>query len=75
LHTNRCEQILHDLHSEDPRLCPTLQKDTDARLIWREDGNSVRVLVYDLPNSKSRMWITSTRDEIGFVVTRVSLIR
>ncbi len=75
LHTSRCEQILRGLHSEDPRLCPTLQKDTNATLICREDGNSVRVLVYDLPNSKSRVWITSTRDEGGFVVTKVSLIR
>jgi hypothetical protein len=75
LHTSRCEQILRDLHSEDPRFCPTLQKNRNATLIWREDGKSVRVLVYDLPNSNSRVWISSTRDEIGFVVTRVSLIR
>jgi hypothetical protein len=75
LHSSRCEQVLHDLHSEDPRLCPILQKDTDMRLIWREDGDSVRVLVYDLPKSKSRLWITSTRSDVGFVVTRVSLIR
>jgi hypothetical protein len=75
LHSSRCEQVLHDLHSEDPRLCPILQKDTDMRLIWREDGDSVRVLVYDLPKGNSRLWITSTRSDVGSVVTRVSLIR
>jgi len=75
LHTSRCQGILHELHSEDPRLCPVLKEDRDARLIWREDGDSVRVLVYDLPKSKARLWITSTRGEIGFAVKRVSLIR
>jgi len=75
LHTNRCEQILHDLHSEDPRLCSTVGQSTTAGLIWRQDGESVRVLVYDLPETKSRLWITSTRGEVGFVVTKVSLIR
>ena len=75
LHTNRCEQILHDLHSEDPRLCSTVGQSTTARLIWRQDGESVRVLAYDLPETKSRLWITSTRGEVGFVVTKVSLIR
>jgi len=75
LHTSRCQGILHELHSEDPRLCPVLKEDKDARLIWREDGDSVRVLVYDLPKSKARLWITSTRGEIGFAVKRVSLIR
>ena len=75
LHSSRCEHILHDLNSEDPRLCPILREDSSARLIWREDGDSVRVLVYDLSKSRSRLWITSSRGEIGFVVTRVSLIR
>jgi hypothetical protein len=76
LHTSRCEQILHDLHSDDPRICTLMKENGIARLIWRQDGSSTRVLVYDLPPSKSRLWITSSRDpEIGFVVSGVSLIQ
>jgi hypothetical protein len=62
LHTNRCEQILHDLQSEDPSICPVLREYGTGSLIWREDRDSNRVLVYDLSRSKSRLWITSSRD-------------
>ncbi len=46
-----------------------------ARLIWREDGNLTRVLVYHLPESAANLWITSRRDEVGFIVDGLSLIR
>jgi hypothetical protein len=75
LRTNRCGQILRNLHFDDSRICPVIKEDMNARLIWREDGPSTRVLVYDLSRSKSRLWITSRRDEVGFVVSGVSLIR
>ena len=75
LRTNRCEQILRDLHSDNPHFCPILREDASASLICREDRESKRVLVYDLPRSKSRLWITSTRSEGGFGVSGVSLIR
>ena len=75
LRTNRCEQILRDLHSRDSRICSVMSGNKTARLIWREDGSFKRVLVYHLPESDSNLWITSRRDEVGFVVDGVSLIR
>jgi len=75
LRTSRCGQILRDFHSEDMRICEVLREDKNPRLIWRQDGEMIRMLVYDLPRSKSRLWITSSRDEVGFVVSAVSLIR
>jgi hypothetical protein len=76
LRTSRCEQILRDLNSENSRICSTMSRNKIARLIWREDGSTARVLVYHLPESQSRLWITSHRDpEVGFVVNGVSLIR
>jgi hypothetical protein len=75
LRTDHCQQILRDLHSDDGRICPILREDSSASLIWRQDGESVRVLVYDLPRTKSRLWITSSRDEPGFIVREISLIR
>jgi len=76
LRTNQCEQVLRELHSDDSRVCSTMQQNKHARLIWREDGSTSRVLVYHLPESNSNLWITSGRDpEIGFIVNRVSLIK
>jgi hypothetical protein len=69
--TSRCEQILRDLHSEDPRICPTMSGNKSARLIWRKDESMTRVIVYHLPESDSNLWITSHRDEVGFVVDGV----
>ena len=75
LRTNRCEQILRSLRSEDSRTCSIMRANKSARLIWRQDNSTNRLLVYDLPESKSRLWITSHLDEVGFVVSGVSLIR
>jgi hypothetical protein len=75
LRTSRCEQILRDLHSEDSRICSAMSQSKSSHLIWREDRSTTRVLVYDLPGSKSRLWITWRRDEVGFVVNGISLIR
>ena len=75
LHTSRCEEILSNLHSDGDRICPAMQEAESARLIWREDGETTRILVYDLPKSKSRLQITFSREEAGFAVSAVSLIR
>jgi hypothetical protein len=52
-----------------------MSQSKSSHLIWREDRSTTRVLVYDLPGSKSRLWITWRRDEVGFVVNGISLIR
>src|SRR4029077_19233870 len=76
LRTSRCQQILRDLHSDDSQICSVMSQNKSARLIWREDGSTMRILVYHLPESGSRVWITSRRDaEVGFVVDSVSMIR
>lgn len=75
LRTARCEVILTGLHSDDSRLCPILREDASATLIWREDGERRRILAYDLARSRSRLWINSSLEDVGFVVTKVSLIR
>ena len=75
LRTSRCEQILRDLHSADSPTCSIMSANKSARLIWREDGSTSRVLVYHLPESDSNLWIRSVRDEAGFGVDSVSLIR
>jgi hypothetical protein len=73
LQTNRCESILHDLHSEDARICPLLRNDVAHRLIWRRDDEFQRELAYK--RGDSILWIYSSRDEAGFGVTHISLIR
>ena len=75
LRTSRCEQLLRDLHSEDPQLCSVMSGNKRARLIWREDKSTERVLVYHLPESSSNLWITSRLDEVGFLVDGVTIIR
>jgi hypothetical protein len=75
LRTSRCEQVLRNLHSQDSRICPAMSQSKSSHLTWREDGSTTRVLVYDLPGSKSRLWIKSRRDEAGFVVDGISLVR
>src|SRR5215467_6532471 len=75
LRTSHCEQILHDLHSDEPRTCSIMRENKSARLIWREDESTSRVLVYHLLESDSNLWITSRLDEGGFAVDGVSTIR
>jgi len=76
LRTNRCEQILRDLNSDASQVCLIMKQNKGARLIWRQDESTSRVLVYHLPESKSNLRITSRRDpEVGFIVSGVSLIR
>ena len=75
LRTSKCGKILQDFSSDSQRICPVMSANRSARLIWRADGDSARVLIYDLPESKSRLWITFAMDESGWEVRKVSLIR
>ena len=75
LRTTKCAEILQGFNSDPQRICPAMSANRYARLIWRADGESARVLVYDLPESKSRLWITFAMDESGWEVRKVSLIR
>ena len=75
LRTSRCEKILSDFHSEDSRICSAMRENKSARLIWREDKSTMCVLVYRLPESRSNLWITSRRDEAGFIADGISMIR
>jgi hypothetical protein len=75
LRTTKCAEILQGFNSNPERMCPVMSANRYARLIWRADGESARVLVYDLPESKSRLQIIFALDESGCEVRRVSLIR
>jgi hypothetical protein len=75
LRTTKCAEILQGFKSNPERICPVMSANRYTRLIWRADGESARVLVYDLPESKSRLWITFALDESGWEVRKVSLIR
>jgi hypothetical protein len=76
LRTKRCEQILRNVRSEDSQICSILSENRSAGLVWRQDQNTTRVLVYHLPEDNSNLWITSRRDpEVGFIVDGVSLVR
>ena len=71
-----CDRVIAALASgSDDRICGVLRQDSEADLIWRDDKANSQVLVYDLPQSRSRLWIVLMRDEVGFEVRNVSLIR
>jgi hypothetical protein len=74
LKTDNCPEIIKEF-SNDNRICPTVQGSHSERLIWRQDGPFTRVLVYDLTGKHARLWITFTREESGFGVRNVSLVR
>ncbi len=74
LHTLECDKIIAPF-SSDNRICRVLRQDRQADLIGRKDGESCRVLVYDLPRSRSRLWVQFVRDQSGFEIRSVSLIR
>jgi protein-S-isoprenylcysteine O-methyltransferase Ste14 len=74
LRTPGCEQIVHSLNSEE-RICAVLHSNRESSLIWREDADSGRVLVYDLPDVRARLWVIFGRHESGFEVDQISIIR
>jgi hypothetical protein len=81
LRTGKCEQIVRERLSEDPaRICPILQGSTKASLIWLDPVNRSnlapgRRLVYDLPESKSRLFVYFGNSEAGWGVNTASLLR
>lgn len=77
LKTADCPQIVRELDGEgsDSRVCSAMQNRSRGVLVWRRDGDHQRVLVYDLANQQARLWITFRRDEGGFVISGVSVVR
>jgi len=74
LRTSNCQTIVKEF-SDDPRICPVLQTSHHARLVWREDGDSSRMLVYDIPEKRARLWISFSREEGGLGVRSISVVR
>jgi hypothetical protein len=74
LRTNNCETIAKQF-SVDARLCAVLENTHRARLVWRQDQPNSRVLVYQLPEKHARVWISPSREEPGFVVRSISVVR
>ncbi len=74
LKTSRCQTIVRDFNG-DPGICPIMQNTHRVSLVWRKDGDFSRVLVYDLVGRRNRLWITFSREESGFGVSAISVIR
>jgi hypothetical protein len=82
LRTGKCEQIARERLNADPkRICPVLRDNTKASLVWldperrdRTRGYS-RMLVYDLPEAKTRLVVYFRNSDIGWGVDTVALLR
>ncbi len=78
LRTDKCEQIVRSVNRRedyDPRVCSVMNQTSGHSLLWRQDGDSAKVLVYAVPEKHARLWIGFRRDEVGFVVSSVSVLR
>lgn len=78
LRTDKCDSIVRELdrgQDYDPRICSVLLKTTGQELVWRQDGESAKVLVYAIREKQARVWIAFRRDEAGFMVSSVSVVR
>jgi len=78
LRSDKCGQIVRDLNGNsnyDPRICSVMNKTTGHSLVWRQDGESTRILVYGVPEKSARLWVVMRRDEVGFIVSTVSVVR
>jgi hypothetical protein len=77
LRTGKCDQIVRELDRDhyDPRVCSVMSDTTQSSLVWRQDGESARVLVYAIPERRARLWIAFRRDEVGLTVSSVSVVR
>jgi len=76
LKTGGCQRVVQSLSGGKdyhPRVCLVMGKTGSHNLIWREDGEQSRVLVYDIPEEQARLWITFRRHESGFEVSSVSV--
>lgn len=77
LRTDKCDGIVRELDRDDYdlRVCSVMSKTTQYSLVWRQDGESARVLVYAIPEKRARLWIAFRRDEVGLTVSSVSVVR
>lgn len=74
LRSSDCREIVRRLNSEE-RVCAVMHENVNSILIWREDKDSSSMLVYDLPDEGSRLWVSLIRREEGLVVDSVSVVR
>jgi hypothetical protein len=78
LETGDCQRVMQALSSAtdyDPRVCLVMSSSRKHSLVWRKDGEQSRVLVYDIPQKRARLWITFHRYESGFAISSVSVAR
>jgi len=75
LRTGNCQAIVKEFSDDGPRICSVLQTTRRSRLVWRQDGTLNRMLVYDVPEKQARLWIGFAREEGGWQVRSVSIVR
>ena len=76
LQSARCEEVVRSFREDENRICSAIRGTKKSRLVWREDGPTVHLLVYEFPQTRSRLWITFDQgDESGWGVRHISLIR
>jgi hypothetical protein len=59
----------------DPRVCLVMHDTAKYSLVWREDREQDCMLVYRIPEKQANLWIASRRDESGFEISWVSVVR
>lgn len=74
LRTSNCQTILKQFGRQTD-ICTVLQSGRRATLVWRRDDESRRMLVYDIPEKQARLSISFSREEAGFVISSVSMVR
>ncbi len=81
LRTAQCEKIVRDrLQAEPAQICPVLRSNSGATLIWlgprqHDPRGDSRQLFYDLPENKVRLLVYFGRDEWGWGIRTVSVLR
>ena len=78
LRSDNCPKILRDLGGSDqpdPRVCSVMSGTRVHSLVWRQDGELAQVLVYAILERRARLWISFRRDEVGLVISGVSVVR
>jgi len=78
LRTEKCERIVREFEVGDidaPRVCAVMSQTKGHSLVWRQDEESSKFLVYAIPEKSARLWISFRRDEVGFTISSVSLVR
>ena len=79
LRTDQCERIVREFdvaEKYDPRVCAVMNKTKAHSLVWRQDGESSKVLVYAITEKSARLWISFRRRRIricDFVGERCAL--